>query len=327
MGCTKQLSIAAAASDQFTPLNSAVYVPSTQEILGASENYICRFNASTGAYINQVKAAPVMGRMHLGLVNNLPWVSMWNEKEVMANSISHPLRDIFPVDATTLALGVPLDADTRFGGVLLHQWWGPATFVSIGTGIYFIYQLNGQVQFSYINSANHAQWNSWTLGFVANNIGTDGTFVYCPDNFAEQIRYFNAAGNSVDWSDTTGYKPVATEWVNHSNPTYKKCYAVCGNKWLIRVDVFATSSNTYIDLDALTGQTDTNPTRIRFNPTDDLVYMPCQNKNAVIVYDPAAGTAIWKTGFDSPIDVVFSLMLSGKKFAVQSGLVGLKEIV
>lgn len=321
MACSKQISIAASVTDQFTPLSSAVYVASVNQILGTCENYICRFNATTGAYISQVKAtSPMYGPMHLGMVGVTPWVSAWNEKYNMGTVASHPLRDIFPVNATTLALGPSLDADTRFGAGNVKQWWGPLSFVSIGTGIYFVYTFDGAMQLSYIDSANHATWNVYTLGFIAHQLGVSATNIYCPDNFSDEIRYFNTAGNSVDYSSTGGNLPVACEWVSGVN----KCFAVCGSKWLIRVDNFATSTNTYIDLEAETGIVGLVPFHLRYNSVDGLLYIPVQNKDGVIVYDPAGvAPTLWKTGFDSPLDVVFT---PTKKFAVQTGLVGLREI-
>lgn len=70
---------------------------------------------------------------------------------------------------------------------------------------------------------------------------------------------------------------------------------------------------------------DAMPFNVRFNAYDNMLYVPGYSNNKVYVIDAATDTLMaTKTGFDSPWDAVFT---PTKKFAVQHGSVGLKEIV
>ena len=87
-----------------------------------------------------------------------------------------------------------------------------------------------------------------------------------------------------------------------------------------------TSAYTRWDMEVLitgSGITDIKPMRLRFRPSNGLLYIPCQDKDGIVVFDPVAESAVWKGGFDSPVDVVFT---PTKAFAVQTGPIGLKEI-
>jgi hypothetical protein len=67
------------------------------------------------------------------------------------------------------------------------------------------------------------------------------------------------------------------------------------------------------------------PYRVRYNPNDGLVYVPTLRSNNVVIVDPDSNAVVAiKSGFDSPLDVVFT---PTRKFAVQQGSAGLKEIV
>ncbi len=72
------------------------------------------------------------------------------------------------------------------------------------------------------------------------------------------------------------------------------------------------------------GNDNFRPLHARYNSVDELLYIPGGKSDSVAVLDPADDSLSIVTGFDSPLDVVFT---DSKAFAVQSGLVGLKEIV
>jgi hypothetical protein len=65
--------------------------------------------------------------------------------------------------------------------------------------------------------------------------------------------------------------------------------------------------------------------KIRYNPFDGLLYCPCFAEDKIAVVDPAtmALSGAIRTGFASPWDVIFT---STKKWAVQAGNLGIKEI-
>jgi YVTN family beta-propeller protein len=73
-----------------------------------------------------------------------------------------------------------------------------------------------------------------------------------------------------------------------------------------------------------TGVGNATPINIRYRPFDQQLYIPNWQDNTVTVLDPITDTvSAVKTGFTSPIDVVFT---PTKAFAVQDSTVGLLEI-
>lgn len=345
MGCFKQLSIAASTLDQFSPLHSAVYLASTDKILGTMENFVVEFNPTTGAVIRAVKTlSPVLGPMWIGLVNGSPWVSARFDPAdgFQVDSMDgHPFKDIFPISTTTLEVSGPGLIFSR-GGVFLgsssESYRGPHYFLGSGTKAFFLYDSGGSQTINYINTTNPIGdqiLNEGIGGYWSEQFCTNGTRIYIPDPYNYQVVSFDMTIADFDFCETWGPPfveadgrfAVATEWVSG---TENKVYAVCGSKWLLRINTYfyADGSELYdeYDLDALiiaSGVSGVKPMRLRYHSSENKLYIPCQNKDGVIVYDVAGGTAVWKSGFDSPVDVVFT---PTKKFAVQSGLVGLKEI-
>jgi len=121
-----------------------------------------------------------------------------------------------------------------------------------------------------------------------------------------------------DVGHSTGRIGMGIEYV----PGADKLYIVQRTKTLIKADPAnpANANVTTIDL------VDANfsPLHARYNAVDELLYIPGGKSNSVAVLDPTDDSFDVVTGFDSPLDVVFT---DAKAFAVQSGLVGLKEIV
>lgn len=328
MPCFKTLSINAAASDSFYPLHTAVYVAATDKILGASGNYIVEFNATTGAVIRAVKAiAPMYGPAHICLAGTDPYVAYHSDRSAQSEaspSATHIRNDIFPVDPTTLFIGTGIGVYNKawvanYGAVV-----GPRQFLQIGTRIYFLYPVSGEVWIIYMDKTNPAIFNQQhaNTGFWSEQISTDGTYIYIPDPAYPEINRRNTALTYSGYADTTGYWPVACEWVP---APISQVHAVCADKWLLRVTSFTTHTAVPTDLEVLIGSvvTGIKPLRLRYRASDLNVYIPVQNKDGIIVYTPGTGTAVWKSGFESPVDVVFT---PTKAFAVQSSIIGLKEI-
>lgn len=326
MGCFKQLSMAKATSDEFTPLFSAVYVASSGKILGTMENYVLEFNATTGALIRAVKAiSPMNGPMWIGLINGEPWISCFLDNTQMAfTAAENPRRNIFKLDTSTLEA-------TGSGALPMSSlvftpktYYGPRQFFGIGTMLYTGLVIGNFMETVRVDTANTIDWDVGpnNFGYWVEMFCTNGTDLFFPDPFLNEIIWINGGTMAqTDYSDTSPYTPVATEWVSGS---VNKPYAVCSDKNMVRVDVFASSTNTIFDLEALSGLSGIKPLRLRYNSANKNLYIPCQAQDSIIVFDTVAETATVKAGFASPIDVVFT---PTKIFAVQSSLVGLKELV
>lgn len=332
MACDKTLTFhEVSAAD--TPLHTAIYVPSTDKILGTCLNYIIEFNASTGAYIRSVKTiAPMLGPMYLGFVGGVPHVSCHNDPSHQNPYPpgNNPSLEIFRVNTTTLLTGVGVGLAANFYcGQTLQRGHGPYQFFDIGDRVYFLWPYQARVLVAYMDVFTFAQDSYVAATGWCEQMCTDGTYIYAGNPYYPEMDRYDVDLNPPDSSSTeTGgvdYWPTATEWV----PTLGKPHAVGGTKWMIRVDDWNTQTNTYIDLEAALAAggsviTGIKPIRLRYRSLDQKLYIPEQNQDGVIVFNPADLSAVWKSGFESPVDIVFT---PTRAFAVQSSGVGLKEIV
>lgn len=107
-------------------------------------------------------------------------------------------------------------------------------------------------------------------------------------------------------------------------------YGVNRSDVLCKIQSLDSGLFNLYDLSTLDASLSTmRPYRVRYNPSDGKVYIPDPFGNRVVVWNPTAGLLTdsldsIKTGFDTPFDVVFT---ATKKFAVQQGAQGLKEII
>lgn len=309
-----------AVVDTDTPIHSAVYVPSTAKIIGTCENYLVRFDGTTGAFETSVKAeSPMYGEMHMVLINNLPWVSANADMSIMSGS--QPRRDVFPVNATTLALGAALGVDVW--KTPTDSWpIGPTEMVSAGNILFYNYATNaGTVSSNVVNVTNTAIRTSnvtdTSVGFWSEHPSTDGTFWYIPNPSLTRLRQRTMTLANVDYCDFATYFPIASAYASN----VAKPFCVCGTTDLLQVDDIPTNGFTPFNLGAI--QAGVKPIRIRYNSVDGLLYIPCQNQDGIIVWNPNTSTGVWKSGFPSAVDVVFTPI---KKFAVLSSADGIKEI-
>lgn len=310
-----------------TPLTSAVYVASTDKILGASANYIVEFNATTGAYIRAVRAiGPMYGPMWLNLIAGMPYVATFNNRATQDTtfpSIVHARSDIFPINTATLQTGTGLGVYNHNFDSPHKSMAGPHHFVSIGTKAYFLYPCEDFVRVGYVDLLNGALWsvNTGTTGFWAEQIDTDGTYIYYCDPNTPRIARRNAALTFNSGINTAGRYPVACIH------TGTNVYAVCGDNYLINTNSWTVATSIDLEADPIiiaAGITGIKPMRLRYNSADSRIYIPVQNKDGVIVFNPGTGAVTaWKSGFASPVDVVLT---PTKKFAVLTSETGLQEI-
>jgi len=145
----------------------------------------------------------------------------------------------------------------------------------------------------------------------------------------------NQAQQEIDYYDKTGVPPVGGIVGTTNIAPYipvgicvgsdNKNWIVCGDTNLLRQESLTNNDVTVFDLGAVVGPSELpDPCRIR--NIGGLLYMPCMTANGIIIYTPGApiNTAVWKGGFEGPMDVVST---GSKVFAVQNSPVGLKEIV
>lgn len=328
-------------------INQAIYVASIDKIYGTMGPYIVKFNATTGEREAYAKVtAPAEGDCHLvyHAANSTIYVSVWNA-QVGANSDGSTLtslyRDIFPVDPTTLVVGTHIgvyDA-MQFGVPSYMDFEGPCQLISNGTQLWFDWRASGGTH-SYvrINPALPGTWQPFIaagdkfvadLRFTVGQYATDGTNIAFSKPFSNAIVYFPMVGVlalagsvTISPADQGIVMPMAVEYCAADS----KVYAVCGGQYVLRVDAWAGNSYTKFNLSALVTSGCT-PFHIRYRSSNQCLYIPSQGNDTVLVWnpvtDPTMTAVVQKTGFDGPIDVVFT---ATKAFAVQSGIHSLREI-
>lgn len=312
------------------PLNAACYVPAPiDKIFGVYGAYIYQFNATTG----QREAGKILvgpceptGGICWHVASGSLYVSTWNSMANQYEFQAHPLVDIFPVNPVTLSIGAGLGWSTIYqdGG---RMTWpaGPRALMDFGTSdIYFIgaFTGTGATWLGKINPVTplFQPQTVDNLRFWCDQASSDGTKVYFVWSFFSRVRngFMNLAPDEdVTFTEVGVVMPVAIEHCFSDN----KQYVVCGNNWMARINTWAPDNYTLFNLDTVNSGSD--PFRIRYRSTDGRLYIPCMTNNGIIVWNPGTDSGIFKSGFTSPIDVVFT---PSKAFAVQGGPVGLREI-
>lgn len=325
-----------------TPLDDAVYVPSVNKIFGMVGPHIARFNAVTGAFETAVRVVgPAMGNCRICYHAPLDTIfaSVWNILNKQWSTEVWPARGIYPINPATMAIGAVINTDSF--ATLSRRWSsGPMHVFSPGAGdqLYFTQWNSVGVYMWRVNPTNIADRFHPNDGITFDGDNsyhqycTDGTHMYGANTYDAIINQFDMAltNGSSDGCEIVPPEqfvdnPVSVAWSTSESAVY----AVCGTPTLIKATNFVApgaytpfqmNSATVTGMPALTA---VKPVRIRSNTAGTLLYIPCQEHNAVIVWDTSTDDGVWKSGFFMPCDVV----LTGTKvFAVQLGSNGLQEI-
>lgn len=333
MGCTKQLTLTPATSGQ-TPLDTAVYVASTDKIYGTMGPYILKFNATTGAYESSaIISSPAEGPCGLCYhsATGMLYASVWNGKSGMWATITRPERDIFPIDPITLEIGAGLGVYALHGALSGSPTQGPWHLVSYGSYIYYVWVFEGQCLLCRVDPTAPAIWaqdltyGDDTYDFRQFTVYDD--IIYYPYPSFNASYYYDITLDTSDYvrppnPDRALFTPVAVDYCSALG--FEAPYNVTSDKWLWRLDDYATNAYTQFDISDGVNNPNPMPAHIRYCAIDELLYIPCPNSGCVVLFDPVAG-AVTDTllGFDTPFDVVFT---NTKIWAVQLSKTGLKEI-
>lgn len=325
------------------PLDNAIYVSSKDKIYGSMGPCIGVFDA-TGKEESFTRVLDTAERpTFICWHGSSLYISAWDIPVGKANDEQMTTRDIFPVDPDTLALGTGLflceNAKMSWSAYQVGFYNGPGYLRSIGTNILFVWYGESATTFGRIDPSNPAAFIGNSLAdpsdvgltmpdFHYEIFGFDGTYAYMAWPYGPDIAKIDTTATKMNPTSYCGITPGDTGIVTPFSAEYCALnglvYAVCGNQYLVRVNSFGASDYTTFNLDLVSSNC--APFRLRYNTYDGKLYIPCQNRNVVIVWNPAldtVGSAVVKTGFDGPLDVVFT---PTKSFAVQSGVVSLKEI-
>lgn len=322
------------------PFHEAVYLASTDKVYAVMENYIVKCNSSTGLMEATAKiCAPCYGPMRISGAASTLYVASHNDYSLNTwFNLRSSNKQIWNVDATTLGvtnfclLDETLQANLWAGNSIPYNYfsWGPTCMVVSGGYMYFVdTQDGGGMQMMRVNLTNQADNDYTTFNGPQHPYQNPEIFyINGLDTFHADANQLEVEHWTIDnalpnpWvvdagSDCAPEYPVATVYV----PSVGKAYSVAGTESLWRHDAYPG-----VATQLLLGPVSANvaPMRLRLSPLDGKLYIPCQNQDVVIVWDTATETGIEKTGFDSPVDIVFT---GTKSWAVQTGINGLKEII
>lgn len=333
MPCFKTFAMTQATSGEL-PLQDAVYVASTNKIYAISGIYVVAFNATTGALEASVRiSSPVNNgaRICYHAANDTLYATLWNEPNLGDTGLTHPNKDVYPINPATMTVGPRLDIVST--GLMpsdfdsaLNPAWGPRWIGSSGNYLYIQWNASSYYEVIRVNPTNLADRCTSAgddcLIYQTEQLCLGNPYIASPDPRNAEVSFavlnWNTSGN---WSacGQTGYHIVGVEFCTFDN----LYYLVDGNGNLLRIDdVEVYEDFTAFDLTSLLATAD--PCRLRYNSVTQLIYLPCQTGNAIIVWNPATSTGVVKTGFENPVDLVFT---PTKVWAVQnSPAESLKEV-
>jgi hypothetical protein len=325
------------------PFDSACYVASVDKIFACRGPYVAQCSAVTGAIESTIKiTGPSRSPSKICWApnNGKLYIAIWNSQRGQHwDDTTWPTKDIWPIDPTSFTTETPLSVYTLQNNYYSTILNGPHSLFEIGTKLWINYARgSGDWTTERIDPSDTGSFEPYpfatprdigygNLRFCREQLSTDGTYLYYPYSYAPAMArglLSSTTMSSIEYVDIAvpdqgTITPMAAEWCSTSS----KAYFVCGNEWLVRADDWS-GADTYTKYNLNSIVSDCNPFHLRHSPVDSKIYIPSQGNDRVIVWDTSSETGIAKTGFDGPIDIVFT---GTKAFAMQSGRVGLVEIV
>lgn len=350
MSCSASFTISPYGGD--TPLDQAVYSATQDKIYGVRGGYVHEFNATTGALIQSSRyACPGFSEASIAYdtVNNKIFCSVWDDYAFENDGdarydiiVSRKLFRLFPA---TLAV----ETSAEINGVGGFPGYVGATYESGFIGPHRILYYNGVLYCASGNStlgsklcainvstlavATNGQALTWNQGkwidFCVQPAGAEPMQIWTVLPFYE---VYPCASPALTYAASNYYAYDATHYGASFNIIYGVCWCPSNGKiygTCRKPTVVTFTPNTAIHAFPVstiaTGDANATPYRIAYNSNDGLIYVPGYKSNNVVIIDPATDTVVeTQSGFDSPFDVVFT---PTKKWAVQQGAIGLKEIV
>lgn len=328
------------------PLDAAVLVPTVGArasfIAAVRGGYVFKFDPATGSKLSQSRFASNVyadSSITYEPVNDKLVVGCWNEwGNWFGSGFVGPGKGIFKINASTLAseyhpLIWPAYQAPAFGGGFTYNLQidgdadGATSLFSTGGIVYGAVTSRGQSStafFSYDPGTNViraydsqpvAQSLRVPLEIVAGKLLVGGG----------SVGDLNLANYLTDFSSFASlsflpFSATSTTLQGFCLPPSGNIYCVDRSILLYKVDSALAAAVTFP-----LGGGNLGAQNCRYNSGDGLIYVPTPESNSVIIFNPSTDTVVaTKTGFDSPHDVVFT---ATKKWAIQHGGVGLKEIV
>lgn len=322
-------------------MDSACYDSTDQFILSVRGGRVFKCDATTGAVLSQLDysgLAPSGGQIvydagigkcyasawNIGHYDQAAFASIRNLYRIVPGNTSAaptvdlvtPIANIFGAFAGSTALESGIAYMKNVSGEVYGVGWRQVAGVRWSG---FRFAANNLASFDFVNlGAGEFAYPSFAYGKVGGT--NDVIFWTAPDQATVNSWDFTASASNASIVDATkGF--LSVEFANNK--------LFVGNEFEA-IDVYNTSLVYQTTLH--TGLADFNPVNMRLNSVDGLIYVaggayqdPVTKSNVVLTINPATNAlSAAKTGFDLPWDFVFT---PTKKFCVQQGTIGLKEIV
>ena len=326
------------------PLDAAVWEPISGKIFGVRGQWIYRFDAQGNKEAELRFYSAAIGRSEIATLNGFLYCAPVNfEKLLWCDGLAaSPDRDVFRVDSnltgsTPLGLYLNLVPTCGFFGILA-SW---QALIPVKGAVNKIFAADYDDGFwSFTNPADPVRLSSgYGTGMDYDEVNN---MIWLTDPQSPNIYVLETAmflGASV-FNAAPNLQPYWIAYAANVNAAYavlSSQYVANGNQKLAKVDGAAAVNClrvtglqfpwTAID----TGVANLNPTRIRYcsfgaqNPYSGKLLIPGWPSDSIVVFNPLTDTvSTVKTGFNSPIDVVFT---PTSAFAVQTAAVGLQEIL
>jgi len=304
------------------PLDQAVYHPTRGTMFAVRGGYVFELDEDVSV-VQSSRIIPISfsdSSIAYDAVTGKLFVAVWNDP---GNSSTQSARmRLYKIEPSTLAIEATINPDDWTARSLLNPYCGIHRIICRSGVIYGLL-------YAQFNDAS-AQYNPFSynttsgIGLVEEDWNLKAGFNEVEINAAEL--WLASADGFVAIYDTTTMLTTGTVnlagasvWGITVNPNTGRAYLATRTSALKRV----AQNHTVLANVVLPGSAP-NPFCVRYNSNDGLIYVPCYGENTVVIIDPATDTVTaTKTGFDSPFDVVFT---PTKAFAVQHGIIGLKEI-
>jgi hypothetical protein len=249
------------------------------------------------------------------------YASVWNEPNLGNTGLTHPNKDVYPIDPATMTVGSRLNIVSTFivsddFDAALNPAWGPRWIGSSGNYLFIQWNATSYYQIIRVNPTNLAD-RSTNVGddctrFHSEQLALTPTQIVSPDPYRPGLRYTIIGWNSASaWTacDMPLYYPIACEYCSLTT----LIYAVDGNGNFFRINDLV--AETFDQFDMAIWQAGAKACRLRYSGLTEDIYLPSMTTDSVILWDPVTEIAQVKTGFTNPIDVVFT---PTRAFAVQN---------
>lgn len=323
-------------------MDAAIYESTSQKIFGVRGQWLFQFNSSTGVQEAALRISPsVIGRSSITAFGGKLYVGVTCSPKVDSSAFpsSYNLRDIFVVNAATFTLISSLGLYTKMGSVgfadadlYWHKGWDGLQ----NDGTNLIGYADGKL--FKVNPTNTATYTSQSAGGIPSDVcyDADHNVLWEADPFSPNIWAFDANNFLMD-TYNSGSVSTFTAGLTYLS-SLQKVYFVDQSFNINYIDASnivaqIAGSIQFAFTTKSTARINATSFRVKAvngfpgNPYNNKILIPTWDDDAVLVWNPITDNIadmVTKTGFTSPFDIVST---PTKNFAVQTGVVGLKEIL